>query len=350
MKLALGLDLYRGATLEMPVARVQLAESLGFHSVWTAEAYGSDALSPLAYLAAVTSRIKLGTGVVQIAARTPAATAMHALTIDAMAGGGRVIIGLGVSGPQIVEGWYGQPWGNPNQRLREYVSIMHKVFDREPLTNDGPEFPLPYAGPGAVGQGKPLRSILHPAGRVEIWLAAGGPLNTALSAEIADGMLPMGWGADGPAVYGPSLDKGFARRGERPADFEIFGGVTIEITDDVRGALDAKKPLTAMYVGGMGSATHNSHREAMARRGFPEAAERIHELWLAGRRDEAVAAVPDEYLDDGNLIGSLQRIRDRWEPLTRMGLTGLTVRAEDDVALEVIADLAGTRDTIEELS
>lgn len=350
MKLALGLDLYRGATLEMPVAQVQLAESLGFHSVWTAEAYGSDALSPLAYLAAVTSRIKLGTGVVQIAARTPAATAMHALTIDAMAGGGRVIIGLGVSGPQIVEGWYGQPWGNPNQRLREYIAIMRKVFDREPLTNEGPEFPLPYAGPGAVGQGKPLRSILHPVGRVELWLAAGGPLNTALSAEIADGMLPMGWGADGPSVYGPSLEKGFSRRGGQPEDFEIFGGVTVEITDDVRGALDAKKPLTAMYVGGMGSATHNYHREAMARRGFPEAAERIHELWLAGRREEAVAAVPDEYLDDGNLIGSVQRICDRWDPLTRMGLTGLIVRAEEDAALEIIADLAGTRDTTEELS
>ena len=175
MKLALGLDLYRGATLEVPVEQVQRAEALGYHSVWTAEAYGSDALSPLAYLAAVTTRIKLGTGVVQIAARTPAATAMHALTIDALAGGNRVIIGLGVSGPQIVEGWYGQPWGSPNQRLREYVAIMRKVFAREPLTNDGLEFPLPYNGPGAVGQGKPLRSILHPAGEVEIWLGRRWP-------------------------------------------------------------------------------------------------------------------------------------------------------------------------------
>ena len=348
MKIALGLDLYRGATLEMPVQQVQLAESLGYHSVWTAEAYGSDALSPLAYLAAVTTRIKLGTGVVQIAARTPAATAMHALTIDALAGGGRVIIGLGVSGPQIVEGWYGQPWGNPNQRLREYIEIMRKVFAREPLTNNGVEFPLPYAGPGAVGQGKPLRSILHPVGEVELWLAAGGPLNTALSAEIADGMLPMGWGSDGLSVYGPSLDKGFARRGSRPAGFEIFGGTTVEITDDVRAALDAKKPLTAMYVGGMGSATHNYHREAMARRGYPEAAERIHELWLAGRRDEAVAAVPDEYLDDGALIGSIARIRGRWDPLTRMGLTGLIVRSETDAGLELVAELAGTRDIAEE--
>ena len=238
--------------------------------------------------------------------------------------------------------------GRPNRRLREYVEIMRKVFAREPLTNNGVEFPLPYAGPGAVGQGKPLRSILHPAGEVELWLAAGGPLNTALSAEIADGMLPMGWGSDGLSVYGPSLDKGFARRGSRPAGFEIFGGTTVEITDDVRAALDAKKPLTAMYVGGMGSATHNYHREAMARRGYPEAAERIHELWLAGRRDEAVAAVPDEYLDDGALIGSIARIRGRWDPLTRMGLTGLIVRSETDAGLELVAELAGTRDIAEE--
>lgn len=346
MKLALGLDLYRGATMEVPVDQVQLAEDLGYHSVWTAEAYGSDALSPLAYLAALTSRIKLGTGVVQIAARTPAATAMHALTIDALAGGNRVIIGLGVSGPQIVEGWYGQPWGSPNRRLREYVSIMRKVIAREPLTNDGVEFPLPYVGPGSVGQGKPLRSILHPAGEVEIWLAAGGPKNTELCAEICDGMLPMGWGADGPEVYGPHLDAGFAKRGGRPDDFEIFGGVSVVITDDVKGAIDAMKPLTAMYVGGMGSATHNYHREAMARRGYAEAAERIHECWLAGDREGAIAAIPDEYHDDGALIGSPARIRERWESWTSMGFTGLIVRSEDPAGIELLAELAGTRDTL----
>ena len=345
MKLALGLDLYRGATMEVPVEQVRRAEALGYHSVWTAEAYGSDALSPLAYLAAFTDRIKLATGVVQVAARTPAATAMHALTIDSLAGGNRVIIGLGVSGPQIVEGWYGQPWGSPNQRLREYVAIMRKVFAREPLTNDGTEFPLPYNGPGAVGQGKPLRSILHPAGEVEVWLAAGGPRNTELSAEVADGMLPMGWGADGASVYGPHLEAGFAARGGRPERFEVFGGVSVEFTDDVRGAIDAKKPLTGMYVGGMGSATHNYHREAMARRGFPEAAARIHELWLAGRKDEAIAAVPDEYIDDSALIGSEERIRSRWEPWTRMGLTGLIVRADDAAGLELVAELAGSQDT-----
>lgn len=343
MKLALGLDLYRGATLKVPVEQVRRAETLGYHSVWTAEAYGADALSPLAYLAALTTRIKLGTGIVQIAARTPAATAMHALTIDALAGGNRVIIGLGVSGPQIVEGWYGQPWGHPNQRLREYVAIMRKVFAREPLTNDGPEFSLPYDGPGAIGQGKPLRSILHPAGKVEIWLSAGGPKNTELAAEVADGLLPMGWGSNGHETFGPRLANGFARRGARPNDFDVFGGIGVEFTDDVKATIDAKKPLTAMYVGGMGSATHNYHRAAMARRGFPEAAARIQELWLAGRKEEAVAAVPDDYIEEGTLFGTEKRMRERWNSTVSTvanGLTGLIVRTKDIAGLELVADLA----------
>ena len=293
MKLALGLDLYRGAELRVPVALVQRVEALGFHSVWTAEAYGSDALSPLAYLAALTTRIKLGTGVVQIAARTPAATAMHAMTIDALAGGGRVIIGLEVSGPQIVEGWYGQPWGSPNKRLRDYVAIMRKVLHREPLVHDGVEIRLPYDGPGALGQGKPLRSILHPNPDIPIWLATGGPANTALAGEIADGFLPMGGGADGPDVLGPHLAKGEARRVDpRTRPFEIFGGCSVVVTDDVGVALRAMKPLTAIYVGGLGSATHNYHRDAMARRGFPKAAARIHELWMAGRMSQSRSARP----------------------------------------------------------
>lgn len=354
MLLALGLDLYRGSRLQVPVDQVLRAERLGFHSVWTAEAYGSDALSPLAYLAALTTRIGLGTGVVQIAARTPAATAMHAMTIDALArrdgdpeAPSRVLIGLGVSGPQIVEGWYGAPWGVPHQRLREYVAVMRRVFAREPLVNDGPEFPLPYRGAGAVGQGKPLRSILHPGPGIGIWIAAGGPVNTALAGEVADGFLPMGWGPDGEAIFGPDLQRGFERRNPvgRPAGFGVFGGCQVQLTDDVGGLLAAQKPLTAMYVGGMGSATHNYHRTAMARRGYPDAAARIHELWLAGHRDEAIAAVPDDYLDDGGLYGSPDRIRDRWDGWTRRGLTGLIVRTDQQEALELVAGLAGTQDT-----
>ncbi|HQV57184.1 MAG TPA: LLM class flavin-dependent oxidoreductase, partial [Ilumatobacteraceae bacterium] len=234
IKLGFGLDLYRGASVQVPVDQIRHVEALGYHSVWTAEAYGTDALSPLAYLAGLTTRIKLGTAVVQLAARTAAATAMQAMTIDALAGGDRMILGIGVSGPQIVEGWYGQPWGSPNQRMREYVAIIRKVLNREPLTNDGPEIPLPYHGPGSTGQGKPLRSILHPNPNIPIWLAAGGPANTRLTAEVADGLLPMGWGPEGEATYGPQLQRGFDLRGGRPASFEVFGGVHVSITDDVK--------------------------------------------------------------------------------------------------------------------
>ncbi|HWE55255.1 MAG TPA: LLM class F420-dependent oxidoreductase [Acidimicrobiales bacterium] len=346
MKLALRLDLYRSARLEVPVEAVRRAEELGYHSVWTAEAYGTDALSPLAYLAALTTRIKLGTAVAQLAARPPATLAMHAMTIDGLAGGGRVIIGIGVSGPQIVEGWYGQPWGRPNARLRDYVTITRKVLDREePVRHDGPELSLPYAGPGALGQGKALKSILHPASRIPIWLAAGGPRNTELCAELCDGWLPMGLGVEGVKGYDSSLHHGFSQRpAGRPDDFEIFEGCTVNITDDVAGALDAMRPLTAMYVGGMGSETHNYHRDSMARRGFPDVADRIGELWRAGRKQEAVAAVPDEYLELSALIGSPRRIREHWPSVVSPGVTGMIVGATQLEALDLMADLAGTRD------
>lgn len=336
VKLALRLELYRAAELAVPVDLVRRAEVLGYHSVWSAEAYGTDALSPLAYLAAVTERIKLGTAVVQVAARPPATLAMHAMTIDALAGGGRMIVGIGVSGPQIVEGWYGQPWGRPNQRLRDYVEIVRKVLDREgPVTHDGPEIQLPYRGPGSIGQGKPLKSILHPASRIPVWLASGGPKNTALAAELCDGWLPMGLSREGvPAEM--------QRDG-----FDVFTGASVTITDDVKGALDQMRPLTAMYVGGMGSESHNYHRDAMARRGFPEAAARIGELWRAGRKEEARAAVPEEYLEQGSLLGSPERIRRRWEEgYAPPGVTGIIVGTDQPEALELMAELAGTRDEV----
>ncbi len=345
MLIGLGLELYRSAALNIPVKRIKLAEQLGFHSVWTAEAYGCDALSPLAFVAAHTSRIKLATAVVQISARTPAATAMHALTIDNLAGGDRTIIGLGVSGPQIVEGWYGMPWGSPVNRLRDYATIMRRVCEREePVIHDGSELSLPYTGPGATGQGKALKSILHPLGRVEIWIASGGPMNTALAAEIADGWLPMGYGDEGWSIHGPALQRGWDRRGGRPERFEVMGNLTVEITDDVAGAINARKPLAAMYVGGMGSERNNYHRDAMARRGFPDEAARIQELWLAGRKDEAVAAVPDAYIDSGALFGSIKRIRSRWHDVIPEGLTGVILRTDDDAALEIASEMTGAVD------
>jgi F420-dependent oxidoreductase-like protein len=346
LKLAYRLELYRAARLEMPIEMVLRAEALGYHSVWSAEAYGTDALSPLAYLAGLTSRIKLGTGIAQLAARPPATLAMHAMTIDALAGGGRVIIGIGLSGPQIVEGWYGQPWGRPHTRLRDYIAITRKVLDREAaVSHEGTEISLPYTGPGAIGQGKALKSILHPASRVPIWIASGGMRNTELCAELCDGWLPMGLGPEGLGPYEEALERGFARRpsGTPPEEFEVFGSCTVRITDDVRGALDSMRPLTAMYVGGMGSQTHNYHREAMARRGFPVEAERIGELWRSGRKEEAAAAVPDEYLEQNSLLGSEARIRRRWEEgVVAPGVTGLIVGTQQPEALELIADLAGS--------
>ena len=339
MDLALRLNLYRSANLTSPVELVRAADDLGFHSVWSAEAYGADALSPLAYLAGLTKRIKLATGVVQLAARAPATLAMHAMTIDAMAGGGRVIIGIGVSGPQIVEGWYGQPWGHPNARLRDYVAIVRKVLDRkEPVVHHGSEISLPYTGPGSIGQGKPLRSILHSVAPIPIWLAAGGPRNTELCAEVCDGWLPMGLGSDDAHLK--DLHRGWDKRGGRPQQFDVFTGCSIQLTDDVAGALNAMRPLTAMYVGGMGSASHNYHRQSMARRGFPVEAERIQELWLAGRKQEAIATVPDEYLQQSAFIGDEQRIRRRWatwSPPT--SVTGLIVDASTEEELRLFADL-----------
>lgn len=336
VKLALRLELYRAADLRVPVETVRRAEALGYHSVWSAEAYGSDAITPLAYLAAVTERIKLGTAVVQLAARPPATLAMQAMTIDAMAGGNRMIVGIGVSGPQIVEGWYGQPWGRPNLRIRDYVQIVRKVLDRkEPVAHDGPEIQLPFTGPGAIGQGKALKSIMHPVAPIPIWIAAGGPRNTALAAELCDGWLPMGLPPEGV----PDVVK------QRGDGFEVFTGTSVTITDDVQGTLDAMRPLTAMYVGGMGSETHNYHRDAMARRGFPEAADRIVELWRSGRKDEAMAAVPEDYLEQGALIGPVSRIKRRWEEgVVPDGVTGLIVGTDQDEALELMADLVGTRE------
>jgi F420-dependent oxidoreductase-like protein len=339
--LGLALDAWSGADLALPVARVQLAERLGYDSVWTAEAYGADALTPLAYLAARTERIKLATGVVQISARTPAATAMAFATIEALAGRGRVVAGLGLSGPQIVEGWYGQPWARPLGRTRDYVAIMRKVFRREaPVAHEGRAISLPYAGPDATGLGKPLRSILHPNPDLPIYLAAGGPENVALAAEIADGWIPMGLSPANAPSFRPALERGAARSGRSLATLAIHASTTVHLTDDVEATIAAMKPRIALYVGGMGARDHNFHKDAMVRRGYPEAAARIQELFLAGRRDEAVQAVPDEYVDEGALIGSEERIAKRFTPWTECGVTGLTVHTDQDAAVELLARLA----------
>jgi F420-dependent oxidoreductase-like protein len=346
VKLGLALD-YFSAKLSVPVERVLLAERLGFDSVWTAEAYGSDAITPLAFLAGKTSRIRLGTAVAQVAGRPPTMLAMQMATLDQLAGEGRVICGLGLSGPQIVEGWYGQPWGRPYWRLRDYATIVRKVLRREaPVVHDGREIRLPYAGEGALGVGKPLKSILHTNPELPIWLGTGSEANVKLTAEIADGWLPMGFHPGMMKVYRPWLEAGFRRAGggKSFADFEIQAQTHVTITDDVQAALDRMKPMTALYVGGMGHRDVNFHKDQMARRGYPEAAGRIQELFLAGRRDEAIAAVPDEYLDEGALIGPKERIRKRWPAWRDSGATGLTLHTQQDAALELMAELAETQE------
>lgn len=342
MKLGLSIG-YSGAHLDVPVKLVQRAEELGYDSVWTAEAYGSDAVTPLAYLAAATKRIKLGTGIMQLAARTPANAAMSAATVDAMAGGGRFIAGLGVSGPQIVEGWYGQPWGKPYWRVRDYVTIMRKIFRREgPVSHDGKEIALPYTGPGAMGIGKPLKSILHMNPDLPIYLATGTETMVKLTAEIADGWLPMGFMPGAMEEYRPWLEEGFRRAGDGKSlkNFSVVASVHVQVDDDVKGALARLKPEVALYVGGMGHKTKNFHNDIMVRRGFGDAARRIQELYLAKRKDEAIAAVPDEWVDMKSLVGPPARIRERYRAWEDCGADTISVRSRQPEAIEVMAQAA----------
>jgi F420-dependent oxidoreductase-like protein len=342
MKLGLSIG-YSKAHLDIPVALVQRAEQLGYDSVWSAEAYGSDAVTPLAYLAALTKRIRLGTGIMQLAARTPANAAMCAGTVDALAGGGRFIAGLGVSGPQIVEGWYGQPWGRPYYRIRDYVAIMRKIFAREaPVTHEGREISLPYEGEGAMGVGKPLKSILHMNPHIPIYLATGNESTVKLTAEIADGWVPMGFFPGSMEVYRPWLEEGFRRAGNGKTlkDLEIQASVHVEVNDDVSGALAKLKPEVALYVGGMGHRDKNFHKDIMVRYGFGDAANRIQELYLAQRKEEATAAVPDEWVDLKSLVGPPARIKERFRAWEDSGATGVTVRSRQPEAIEIIAEAA----------
>ncbi|MCH9675958.1 MAG: LLM class F420-dependent oxidoreductase [Gammaproteobacteria bacterium] len=341
MRLGLSLG-YSGRKLELPMERILLAEKLGYHAVWTAEAYGSDAMTPLAYLAAMTSKIKLGSAIIQLAARTPANAAMTAATVDQLAGGDRVICGIGVSGPQIVEGWYGQPWGRPYYRVKDYVAIMKKIWAREePVTHDGREISLPFEGEGALGIGKPLKSILH-MGSIPIWLGTGSEAMVKLTGEIADGWFPMGFAPGMMDKYRPWLEEGVRRAGNGKTmdDIEIEGRAAVVITDDIKAALDSVKPQRALYIGGMGHKNMNFHKDAMIRRGFADAADRVQELYLAGHKEEAAAAIPDEFIDEESLVGPPARIKERYAAWEDSGITGLTLRTNQPEAIELMAKVA----------
>ncbi len=330
LKLGLALG-YSGATVEDNSDLALEAERLGYDSVWTAEAYGSDVFTPLAWIGAKTSKIKLGTGIAQISARTPAALAMTAATLDALSGG-RVILGLGVSGPQVVEGWYGMPFPKPLARTREYVEIVQKIVRREgPVTSDGEHYPLPY--PGGAGLGKPLKLTLHPVRpRIPIWLAAEGPKNVALSTQIADGWLPM--------FYSPYRSGEFdGALAGAPEGFEIGCVVTVNIADTVEEALMLVKFFLSFYIGGMGAKDENFHLNIVKRMGFEDEALKVQELFMSGRREEAVKAVPDELADEISLCGPPDRIKERLEAWIKSPVTQLIVGSRDPKAMKLLADL-----------
>ena len=314
---------------EDPIALVREAEDLGFDSVWTAEAYGSDCVSTLSWVGARTTRIKLGTGIMQISARTPACVAMTAATIDHLSNG-RLILGLGVSGPQVVEGWYGQPFPRPLGRTREFVSIVRAMLKREaPVTFSGEHYHLPYDG--GSGLGKPLKLIVHPLrADIPIYIAAEGPKNVELALEIGEGWLPLFM-----SPYRTEMYRDVIKR-LRPG-FEVACPVTVVVNDDLEQAMMPIKYMIAFYIGGMGARSRNFHAELVARMGFEKEARTIQDLFLAGKREEAIAAVPNALVDEISLVGSPERIRDRLGAWQESFVTTLLIGTRDPAAVRALA-------------
>jgi F420-dependent oxidoreductase-like protein len=341
MRLALNIG-YSGGRLSVDMDLVREAERLGFHSVWSAEAYGSDAITPLAWIGGQTTRIHLGTAIMQMPARTPAMTASTATSLDQLSGG-RFLLGLGVSGPQVVEGWHGQPFGKPLVKTREYVSIVRKIWAREePVEHDGLHYQIPYRGPGATGLGKPLRSILH-GRQIPIYIAAIGPKSVEQAAEIADGWLPVWYSPYRTRVYAGTLEAGFRRAGggKSLATFDVAPSVTVIQGDDVQSCLDFVKPMLALYVGGMGARGKNFYNDLACRYGFEEAAKKIQDLYLDGKKGEAAAAVPNQLADEVALVGPAARIRDRLAAWRESGVTTMICGLRQAEAMRTLAEACG---------
>jgi F420-dependent oxidoreductase-like protein len=334
---ALRLGLFAGfedGRIDRFVDTVRLADSLGYTALWTGEAYGSDGVVPLAYAAAVTERIKLGTSILQMPARTPAMTAMTAATLDAMSGG-RFLLGLGTSGPQVVEGWHGRPFTKPLATTREYVEIVRRILAREhPLSYSGDVFEIPYRGEDGVGLGKPLKIMLHPRSDIPIYIAAIGPRNVALAAEIADGFLPIFWSPTRwKAAFGDAL------AGVDFGHFDVAATVRVAVGDDLDRCRDAVRPFLALYIGGMGSRGKNFYNDLACRYGYEKAAAEIQDLYLDGKQGEAAAAVPDELVDDVALVGPRERIADQLEAWRESPATTLNVAAARPEVLRMLAEL-----------
>ena len=317
---------------------IKMADDLGYDSMWTAEAYGSDCLTPLAWWGSQTKNIKLGTSIAQISARTPAALAMAAMTLDHLSGG-RVLLGVGASGPQVVEGWYGQPYPRPLERTREYVEILRKIFKREErVTYEGKHYQLPY--PGGTGLGKPLKSTLHPyRPDIPVYLAAEGPKNVALAAEIADGWLPLFFTPKMNKFYQDSLDEGFSKAGKSQEGFDIASMVTIIPTDDLESGANFIRPMLALYMGGMGAKNANFHHEVFVRMGWDGVAKKVQELYLEGKKNEAAAEIPLELVQDVALIGPVGKIKDDIEEWKETCLTTMLINGPPQV-VELAAELA----------
>jgi F420-dependent oxidoreductase-like protein len=342
MKLGLQLGYWGAAPPPHAAEMVLAADEAGFEAVFAAESWGSDVFTPLAWWGAPTTRVQLGTAVAQLSARAPTAAAMAALTLDHLSGG-RAILGLGVSGPQVVEGWYGAPFGKPLARTREYVKIIRQVLAREaPVTSDGPHYPLPYTGPGADGLGKPLRPITHPLrADLPIWLGAEGPKNVALAAEIADGWLAVYFSDTLADQYNAWLDEGFARPGARRsrADFEVAASVTVTITDDPAAEYDRHRPVIALYAGGMGAETKNFHADLFRRMGYGEVVEEVTRKFREGRKFEAAAAIPDELVAETAMIGTAEQVRAQAKKWADNGVTMLMVGCQDAGQVRAVAEV-----------
>ena len=333
---------YSGAKIHLPMEMIKEADDLGVYAAWTSEAYGSDCITPLAWIGAQTQNIRLGTAIMQMPARTPANTAMTAMTLDQLSGG-RFLLGLGLSGPQVVEGWHGVPYGKPLQRTREYVEIVRKIFAREePLSHTGQEYQIPYSGADATGLGKPLKSILHGRADIPIYLASIGPKNVELTAEIADGWLPIFFSPQHyKAVYKAVIEAGFAKAGNGKSieNFEISPSVTVVVGEDVQACRDMVKPVLALYVGGMGAKGRNFYFDLACRFGYEGAAHEIQELYLSGDKGRAMAAVPDALVDDVSLCGPKERIAERLELWRNSPITTLNMMTHDIVGLRTLAEL-----------
>ena len=329
LKLGLNTGYWAGGPPPGVLEAIAEAERLGVDSIWTAEAYGSDCLTPLAWWGASTRRVKLGTAIVQMSARQPAATAMAAMTMDHLSGG-RFILGLGVSGPQVVEGWYGMPFAKPLERTREYIGILRDVWARRgPVVCDGVHYPLPR--PDGTGLGKPLKSSIHPLREdIPIYLGAEGPKNVALCAELCDGWLAMLFSPTHQEIHRAALEEGFSRPGARrkAEEFEVAATVPLIVSEDVEGAVDALRPFYALYLGGMGAKGVNFHANVAIRMGYEREVDEIQDLYLGGKKDEAAATVPRELIDEMSLVGPPEKIREDLQKWRESIVTTLLVSGD----------------------